>query len=287
MTLITLIPSLIGWLIGNSTLDVVINIVQARLGLWFITAAFMLIKGEKPEYSVLRSTPRQKLLQLVIGALVIIVPFIIVIALIGVLWFSVGGIWLSLGGNMGGLWLAFWWLLALALMLWGIFLAIRLSLFQFYIVEGYDAISALKASWFATKDDFWKLLLASLTFGLIALVGALLLYVGLLVALPLIILSQTHIFNALKANAPKYLKKNRSLSEQLDSLQKGLEKKQKSLEKKMNTDSKELTIEEEQDILLEQEQDIILEEENNDIKESKKLNKPSKKNTNKKKKWDK
>ena len=46
----------------------------------------------------------------------------------------------------------------IALILPGIWIAVRLSLFQYYIAEGYGAIDAMKASWAATRGNFWKLL---------------------------------------------------------------------------------------------------------------------------------
>lgn len=45
----------------------------------------------------------------------------------------------------------------IALIIPGIYLSVRFSLFQYYIVEGYGAIDAIKASWAATEGNFWKL----------------------------------------------------------------------------------------------------------------------------------
>ncbi len=83
----------------------------------------------------------------------------------------------------------------------GIYLALRLQFFGCFIVEeNAGIIDSLKKSWALTEGQVMPLLILALAMIGIAIVGALLLGVGLFVAYPLILMMQCYVFR--KLNTP-------------------------------------------------------------------------------------
>ena len=82
----------------------------------------------------------------------------------------------------------------------GIYIAIRLQFAGYFVIEGIEnPIDALKESYAATEDLTMELFLIMLVFLFIAIVGFLLLGVGLIIAYPLIMLATATIFKSLQA----------------------------------------------------------------------------------------
>lgn len=88
----------------------------------------------------------------------------------------------------------------IALIVPGIYIAVRLSMFQYLIAEGYGWIDALKTSRAMTKGHFWKLVGIGFYYVGIVIIGILALVIGLFWAIPLIALAQTSVYLALKKN---------------------------------------------------------------------------------------
>lgn len=85
----------------------------------------------------------------------------------------------------------------------GIYLAVKLSLFSFVIVDDPQAgpMDALKESWRLTDGVWWQLFLFYLVTGLINTLGAVLVGVGLLVTIPLTIIAWARVFRSLSGGA--------------------------------------------------------------------------------------
>lgn len=157
----------------DSLILIVLGIVGAWLGLGLIKANFQILEDKKPAIKIITSASCMQLMRL-IGSTILVVCA-------SILW-------------------------VIALILPGIWIAIRLSLFQYYIAEGYWAIDAIKASWYATKGNFWKLLGIGFVYVGITLLWVLALVIGLLWAIPTVTLAQAFVYKKLKANTPSHIK---------------------------------------------------------------------------------
>jgi uncharacterized membrane protein len=93
-----------------------------------------------------------------------------------------------------------------ALIIPGIYIATRLSLFQYFIAEWYGAIDSIKASRAVTQGNVWNLIGIGFVYIGVALLGLLALVFGLLCALPTIMLAQTYVYTQLKKNLPEHFK---------------------------------------------------------------------------------
>lgn len=88
----------------------------------------------------------------------------------------------------------------------GIYVALRLSQYKYYIAEWYGVIDSLKASRAVTKDTLWKLIgFWFICFGLMIL-WIITLWIGLIWILPTVVLGQLWIYTQLKKNTPKTFK---------------------------------------------------------------------------------
>ena len=112
------------WATIVSILSLLTGILGVWLGLGLIKANLQILEDKKPAYSIMTSTPWIKVARAIGGGLLITIAVVIGF---------------------------------IALIIPGIYLSVRFSLFQYYIVEGYGAIDAIKASWAATEGNFWKL----------------------------------------------------------------------------------------------------------------------------------
>lgn len=82
----------------------------------------------------------------------------------------------------------------------GIYLAVRLQFFtQFIVEENCGITESLKKSWQLTEGQVMPLLLLLLTMIGIALVGCILFFIGIFVAMPLIYMMQCYVFRKLNA----------------------------------------------------------------------------------------
>lgn len=80
----------------------------------------------------------------------------------------------------------------------GLIFAIRMQLWSYFIVDRHlGPIAALKASWKVTKGSSVNLLLFDILVGLVTLVGAMLLGLGLLVAVPVTSLAMAWVYRKL------------------------------------------------------------------------------------------
>lgn len=85
------------------------------------------------------------------------------------------------------------------LILPGIFIAIRLQLYLYFIVDkSLGPIEALKASWKATDGCFWDLFLAAVMAIVINILGALALGIGLFVSYPTTLMASAYIYKKIK-----------------------------------------------------------------------------------------
>lgn len=187
-----------------SILVFILVIIGARLGLWLIKTNLMIVEDKKP---ILKD---------------LFVPFIYLLRLIW--WWFIA--WLAIIISF------------IALIIPGIYVAIRLSMFKYFIAEWYWAIDSIKASWDITQ--WWKIFdmiwvsfvyFIIIWLSIIPLVIGILLWllvlwllwinfwigfieitivwsfwliwsIGLLWALPTIMLAQTYVYTQLKKNLP-------------------------------------------------------------------------------------
>lgn len=88
----------------------------------------------------------------------------------------------------------------------GIILAVRLGFFRFILIdEGAKVIDSIKKSFELTRGFFWQLLLLSLVFCIINILGAIIIGIGLLFTIPLTILAVVFVYEKLKL-APRQVK---------------------------------------------------------------------------------
>ncbi len=144
----------------------------ARLWLWLVKTNFIILSDKKPTVKDL------------------CVPFRYVLRLIG------GGILIGLATIIG----------FIALIIPGIYISIRLSMFKYFIAEWYGTIDAIKASWAITEDNVWNLIGISFVYFGIAVLWVLALFFGLLWAIPTIMLAQAYVYTQLKKNLPEHFK---------------------------------------------------------------------------------
>lgn len=161
------------WAIISSVVTIIVGVLGAWLGLGLVKGYFSILEDKKPEWNIITSASWIQVARLIGGGILV-------------------GVLVLLG--------------LIALILPGIWIAVRLSLFQYYIAEGYGAIDSIKASWAATKDNFWKLFGIGFVYAGIIILGALALLVGLLWALPTVALAQAYVYKKLKANTPSEFK---------------------------------------------------------------------------------
>lgn len=90
----------------------------------------------------------------------------------------------------------------LLLIIPGIYFAIRLSFFSYFLVEKHlAAMEAIKASWNATKGNGVNLFVLGILSVLVTIAGALALLVGLLVAIPVVTLAAIYAYKMLSKEA--------------------------------------------------------------------------------------
>jgi len=164
-------------LVGNySTIAIVIGvlwfILTVRLGIWLIKSYLMILKDQKPVCKDL------------------VVPFTYFWKL---LW----------GGIVVAIMTLIWFVLFI---IPGIYVAVRLSLFKYFIAEWYGAIESIEASRHATQWNFWMFYLVGILYFFVGLVWFIALVIWLLRAIPVIALAQTRIYTQLKANLPNTIK---------------------------------------------------------------------------------
>ncbi len=80
----------------------------------------------------------------------------------------------------------------------GIWVALRLSMVRFEVIEGVGIRESLNKSWELTRGHSGKLVLFALSALLLNLAGALALMVGLLVTIPVTLIAYAHVYQKLK-----------------------------------------------------------------------------------------
>jgi hypothetical protein len=161
------------WLIISYVLAIISGIAGAWLWLGYLKTQFMILEDKKPIIKDLISTPLLYVVRLIAGEILIGIAVVL---------------WLIL------------------LIIPGIYIAIRLSMFKYFIVEWYGIMDALKASRAVTKWNVWKLIGIRFVYTWIILLWILALGVGLLRAIPTIVLAQAYIYTQLKKELPDTLK---------------------------------------------------------------------------------
>lgn len=81
----------------------------------------------------------------------------------------------------------------------GLWIAVRLSMVRFEILDGAGILESLKKSWELTHGHFWPLALFFAALILVNIAGALLLMIGLLLSIPVTMIAYAHVYQKLKA----------------------------------------------------------------------------------------
>ena len=84
------------------------------------------------------------------------------------------------------------------LVLPGIFVAVRLSMVRFEVIDGAGIKESLHKSWALTAGHFWWLFLFILLLIVLNILGALAFMVGLLISIPVTMLAYAHVYQKLK-----------------------------------------------------------------------------------------
>lgn len=83
----------------------------------------------------------------------------------------------------------------------GIYVAIRLSMWQYIMIEGeHNPVDAMKKSWKLTEGQVWQLFLLYLTQFALMILGLLALVIGLFVAIPVISLASVYVYKQLSGS---------------------------------------------------------------------------------------
>ena len=85
----------------------------------------------------------------------------------------------------------------------GLIWQVKFSLFPYFIIEGYGPIESLKKSGQITNGAKIEILLLSLLFGLINILGTMLLFVGLFVTMPITIIGTVYVYRKLANSSPQ------------------------------------------------------------------------------------
>ena len=155
-----------GSIVGNIIANLLSIVISCAFMLGYIKNMFQTLDGEEPQFSAYGSQSR-KIVTYFVASLIYIIAVSIGIIL---------------------------------LLVPGIYLAVRLQFFTQFIVEENRGITeSLKKSWQLTEGQVMPLLLLLLTMIGIALVGCILFFIGIFVAMPLIYMMQCYVFRKLNA----------------------------------------------------------------------------------------
>ena len=155
-----------GSIVGNIIANLLSIVISCAFMLGYIKNMFQTLDGEEPQFSAYGSQSR-KIVTYFVASLIYIIAVSIGIIL---------------------------------LIIPGIYLAVRLQFFMQFIVEENCGITeSLKKSWQLTEGQVMPLLLLLLTMIGIALVGCILFFIGIFVAMPLIYMMQCYVFRKLNA----------------------------------------------------------------------------------------
>ena len=107
--------------------------------------------------------------------------------------------------------LIWWWILVwlatliglIALVIPWIYIAVRLSMFKYFIAQGYGVIDSIKASWAITNGNVLKLIWIWFVYFWVTILWVIALVIWLLWAIPTIMLAQAYVYNQLKKNLPE------------------------------------------------------------------------------------
>ena len=153
-----------GSMVGNIIVSLISAVISCAFMLGYIKNLFQTMDGEEPQFSAYGQQSRK------------IVTYFIASVIMGIV--VTIGIFL--------------------LIVPGIYLAIRLQFYSAYIVEeDCGIIESLQKSWDLTKGQAMPLFLLALAMIGIAIVGCILFFVGLFVAIPLIYMMQCYAFRKL------------------------------------------------------------------------------------------
>lgn len=153
-----------GSMVGNIIVSLISVVISCAFMLGYIKNLFQTMDGEEPQFSAYGQQSRK------------IVTYFIASVIMGIV--VTIGIFL--------------------LIVPGIYLAIRLQFYSAYIVEeDCGIIESLQKSWDLTKGQAMPLFLLALAMIGIAIVGCILFFVGLFVAIPLIYMMQCYAFRKL------------------------------------------------------------------------------------------
>ncbi len=155
-----------GSIVGNIIANLLSIVISCAFMLGYIKNMFQTLDGEEPQFSAYGSQSR-KIVTYFVASLIYIIAVSIGIIL---------------------------------LIIPGIYLAVRLQFFtQFIVEENCGITESLKKSWQLTEGQVMPLLLLLLTMIGIALVGCILFFIGIFVAMPLIYMMQCYVFRKLNA----------------------------------------------------------------------------------------
>lgn len=155
-----------GSIVGNIIANLLSIVISCAFMLGYIKNMFQTLDGEEPQFSAYGSQSR-KIVTYFVASLIYIIAVSIGIIL---------------------------------LLVPGIYLAVRLQFCtQFIVEENCGITESLKKSWQLTEGQVMPLLLLLLTMIGIALVGCILFFIGIFVAMPLIYMMQCYVFRKLNA----------------------------------------------------------------------------------------
>lgn len=176
-------------------LSLVATIVSLIVGAAVTSAVIRIVRGAPVELKVLSINASQVLRYVGVAAVMILIVAAFAAPLVGIA-FTLGVTTFVEGSIDSGI-IAFLVILAIALGVL-IYINLRLMFATYLVVDGKaGVIAAIKESWIMTRGQIWTIVKLALLSLVVALLGAIALIVGLLVAIPVIAFTYAHYYVAL------------------------------------------------------------------------------------------
>ena len=176
-------------------LSLVATIVSLIVGAAVTSAVIRIVRGAPVELKVLSINASQVLRYVGVAAVMILIVAAFAAPLVGIA-FTLG-VTTFVGGSIDSGIIAFLVILAIALGVL-IYINLRLMFATYLVVDGKaGVIAAIKESWIMTRGQIWTIVKLALLSLVVALLGAIALIVGLLVAIPVITFTYAHYYVAL------------------------------------------------------------------------------------------
>lgn len=176
-------------------LSLLATLVSLVVGVAVTSAVIRIVRGAPVNLKALSINPTQVLRYVGVVVVMMLIVIAFVVPVVGIA--TALGITTFVGGDIDSGIISFLVILAVALSVL-IYINLRLMFATYLVVDGKTGvIEAIKKSWTMTRGEVWTIVKLALLSVVVALLGALALLVGLLVAIPVIAFTYAYYYVAL------------------------------------------------------------------------------------------